>query len=67
LQGCVKWFDINRGYGFITAQDGNEYFVHYSAIEGEGFKLLTKDNDVEFDVEMLVDGKTKAVNVKEIN
>lgn len=65
MQGCVKWFDINKGYGFLVAQDGQEVFVHYTGIDGEGYKILTKDRDVEFDIEAGENGKTKAVNVKE--
>ena len=67
MEGFVKWFSPERGYGFITAQDGNDYFVHYTAIDKEGYKTLNKDRDVSFEVEFVVDGKTKAVNVKEIN
>ena len=67
MQGFVKWFDINKGYGFLAAQDGQEYFVHYSGIDCEGFKILTKDNEVEFEVVNTENGQTKAINVKEIN
>ena len=66
MQGYVKWFDIEKGYGFVTAQDGDDYFVHYSGIAGEGYKILTQDRECEFDIETSENGKTKAINVKEI-
>ncbi|WP_432663925.1 cold-shock protein [Wukongibacter baidiensis] len=53
MKGKVKWFNGEKGYGFITAEDGNDVFVHYSAILGDGFKTLEEDQEVEFDV---VDG-----------
>ena len=66
VQGYVKWFDSARGYGFITAQDGNDYFVHYSAIDGEGYRTIDKDRDVEFEIEINSENKTRAINVKEL-
>ena len=48
-QGIVKWFDEKKGYGFITAPDGGpDIFVHYSGIQGEGFKTLTEGEPVQF-------------------
>ena len=41
-KGTVKWFNAEKGYGFITGEDGNDVFVHFSAIQGEDSKLLTK-------------------------
>jgi len=50
MKGKVKWFNGEKGYGFITGEDGNDVFVHYSAILGDGFKTLDEDQEVEFDV-----------------
>ncbi len=49
-QGTVKWFNESKGYGFITADEGKDVFVHYSAIQGEGFKTLNEGQKVSFDV-----------------
>lgn len=51
--GKVKWFDAQKGYGFIEREDGDDVFVHFSAIEDEGFKTLEEGQDVEFEI---VDG-----------
>ena len=48
--GTVKWFSPKKGYGFITMEDGSEVFVHYSAIDGNGFRSLEPGERVEFDV-----------------
>ena len=48
--GKVKWFNAEKGYGFITADDGTDIFVHYSAIQGEGFKTLDEGQAVSFAV-----------------
>lgn len=48
--GKVKWFNAEKGYGFITAEDGTDIFVHYSAIQSEGFKTLDEGAEVSFDV-----------------
>ena len=49
-EGIVKWFDNKKGYGFIKREEGDDVFVHYSAIAGEGFKTLQQDEKVAFEV-----------------
>ena len=60
--GTVKWFNSDKGFGFITAEDGKDVFVHFSAIQGEGFKTLEEGQNVEFEI---VDGNRgpQAANV----
>ena len=53
MNGTVKWFNAEKGFGFITAEDGNDVFVHFSQINKDGFKTLEEGEKVEFDV---VDG-----------
>ncbi len=62
MLGKVKWFNAEKGYGFIEREDGSDVFVHYSAIQDEGFKSLTEGQNVEFDI---VDGNRgpQAANV----
>ena len=51
ITGTVKWFNGSKGYGFIERENGPDVFVHYSAIEGDGFKNLEEGQRVEFNVE----------------
>jgi len=60
--GIVKWFDDAKGYGFIERPDGEDVFVHYSAIVGEGYRSLTEGSEVEFDIEEDAKGP-RAANV----
>lgn len=54
VKGTVKWFNAEKGYGFIQVEDGADVFVHYSAIVGKGFRTLEQGQSVEFSI---VDGK----------
>ena len=65
-QGRVKWFNESKGYGFIERDDGPDVFVHFSAIQGEGFKSLAEGESVEFEV--VEDQKgLRAVNVVKLS
>jgi cold shock protein len=66
LQGKVKWFNNQKGYGFITKDDGSgDVFVHYSAVQGEGFKALNEGDAVQFEVTDSDKGP-KAANVRKV-
>ena len=66
LKGKVKWFNYNKGFGFLTQENGPDVFVHFSEIQGDGFKTLNEGDDVEFD---LTEGERgpKAINVKKLD
>lgn len=49
-QGTVKWFNADKGYGFISVDDGDDVFVHFSAIQGRGYRTLDEDQRVEFEI-----------------
>ena len=61
--GTVKWFNAEKGFGFISREDGSDVFVHFSAIQGDGFKTLEEGQAVTFDVEDS-DRGPQAVNVE---
>jgi len=63
--GTVKWFNSSKGFGFISREEGNDVFVHYKAIAGEGFKTLDEGDKVEFEVEEGPKG-LQATNVSKI-
>ena len=50
MQGKVKWFNKEKGYGFIEREDGSDVFVHFSAIQQDGFKTLQEGETVDFDI-----------------
>ncbi len=65
-EGTVKWFNPEKGYGFIEREDGDDVFVHFSAIEEEGFKTLDEGQKVEFEITTGNNGKTQASNVRKL-
>lgn len=64
-QGTVKWFNSEKGYGFIRVDGGNDVFVHYTAINGDGYRTLEEGQQVEFDI---VEGQRgpQAANVSKL-
>ena len=54
--GTVKWFDVKKGYGFISRQQGEDVFVHHSVISGNGYRSLDEGQNVEFDVTQVPKG-----------
>ena len=64
-KGKVKWFSNQKGYGFITPEDGKDVFVHFSAIQGDGYKSLEEGQEVEFEIQNGPKGE-QAVNVTKV-
>ena len=64
-RGTVKWFNDQKGFGFITPESGDDVFVHHSVIQEEGFKSLSEGQEVEFEVEQGPKGK-QAKNVTKV-
>lgn len=64
-RGKVKWFSNQKGYGFITTEDGKDVFVHFSAISGEGYKSLEEGQEVEFELTQSPKGE-QATNVSKV-
>lgn len=65
--GSVAWFNNAKGFGFLSREEGADVFVHFSAIESEGYKSLKEGEAVTFDVESGTTGKPQAVRVKRLN
>ena len=65
MKGTVKWFNNTKGYGFITGEDGKDYFAHYTKIVGEGFKTIEQGQVVSYDVD---DGPKglNAINIQKV-
>ena len=63
--GTVKWFNGSKGYGFISRENGDDVFVHFKAIEGDGYKSLDEGEQVEFEIGESPKGP-QAINVKRI-
>jgi cold shock protein len=64
--GTVKWFNSEKGYGFIATDGGPDVFVHYSAIQSDGFRTLDEGDKVEFNVQAGRDGRSQAADVKKL-
>ena len=65
VKGTVKWFNNQKGYGFITPESGDDVFVHHSAIQGDGYKSLDEGQQVEFEIQQ-GDKGPQAINVTKI-
>ena len=65
MKGTVKWFNAKKGFGFISDEEGNDEFVHFSALKMDGFKVLDEGDEVEFEV---IDGEKgpQAANVTKL-
>ena len=65
IKGTVKWFNDKKGFGFLSREDGDDVFVHFTNVQGEGFKTLREGDTVEFEVQEGAKGP-QAVNVRAI-
>lgn len=65
VQGVVKWFNAEKGYGFISRDNGNDVFVHYSAIQGSGYRSLEQGEQVTFEITQGAKGE-QASNVERV-
>jgi CspA family cold shock protein len=65
-EGTVKWFNAEKGYGFIEREDGDDVFVHFSAIQEDGFRSLDEGQKVSFEITTNDQGKTQASNVTKV-
>ena len=65
-EGTVKWFNPDKGYGFISQEGGDDVFVHFSEIQGEGFKTLDEGQKVAFEITQGNNGKQQASNVRKL-
>jgi cold shock protein len=63
-EGTVKWFNYSKGFGFIEQEDGEDVFVHFSAVQGDGFKTLSEGDRVEFEIQQGPKGLQAANVVK---
>ena len=65
MKGTVKWFNAKKGFGFISDEEGNDVFVHFSSLQMDGFKVLDEGDEVEFEV---IDGEKgpQAANVTKL-
>lgn len=66
MRGTVKWFNSQKGYGFIKSEDGKEVFVHYSNVNKKGYRVLYQDEIVDFEIGTNSDGREQAVDVTPI-
>ena len=66
MKGKVKWFNANKGYGFIEREEGDDVYVHFSAIQDEGFKTLEEGQEVEFEI-VEGDKGPQAANVTKVS
>ncbi len=64
--GTVKWFNPDKGYGFISIEGADDVFAHFSEIQGEGFKTLDEGQQVEFEVTTGNNGKKQAANIRKL-